>query len=104
MRADILRLCAVCVLIASPVAAPGHAEPQATPKTADEAALLHRQAVGDRWPDRWQGRHHYLFDDDNRPETTATNATADAQACATEPVRVRRADGSTEIVRIDRCR
>jgi hypothetical protein len=99
MRAVISGLFAACVLIALPV----HAAEQDAPKTADEAALLWKQAVGDRWPDRWQGRQHYLFDESNPPETTATSRASDALACADEPVRVRRADGSTRVERVNRC-
>jgi hypothetical protein len=101
MRVIVLGCLAACALIASPI---GAAEPEDEPKTADEAALMWMQAVGDRWPDRWQGRQHYLFDEDNPPETTATGRTNDAQACADEPVRVPRADGSTAIKRMNRCR
>ena len=98
MRAIALGLCATCVLIASPQLA---AEPKKLSKTADEAARM--QAVGDRWADRWQGRQHYLYDEDSPPETTASGA-RDAQACAAETMRVRRADGSAGSARIDRCR
>jgi hypothetical protein len=101
MRAVISALCVACVLIGSPSLA---GDPKEAPKTADEAALMWMQALGDRWPERWQGRRHYLFDEDNPPETTATGRAGDARACAGEPVRVRRADGSTEVQKTDRCR
>jgi hypothetical protein len=100
MRAIFAGLCVACV-IASPIHA---AEPKNAPKTADEAALMLKQAVGDRWPDRWQGRQHYLFDENNPLETTATSRSTSEQACADEPVRVPRADGSTKVVPMDRCR
>jgi hypothetical protein len=97
----VLGCLAACALIALPARG---AELTGEPKTADEAALMWMQAVGDRWPDRWQGRQHYLFDEDNPPETTATGRANDTQACANEAVRVPRADGSTAIERMNRCR
>jgi hypothetical protein len=95
MRAGLM-LCALCVVLNEPSVA-------AEPKSAEEAAVMQLEAVGDRWPDRWQGRQHYLYDEKNLPETTASRA-RDARACANEPVRVRRADGSTAVRRINRCR
>jgi hypothetical protein len=62
------------------------------------------QPLGDRWPDRWQGRQHYLYDQANPPETTASGGAADPRTCADTPVRVRRADGTTMIKRMNRCR
>ena len=101
MRAVFAGFCAVCVLIASPTYA---GEPGVVPRNAEEASLMHMQAVGDRWPERWQGRQHYLFDENSPPETTASGRATDALACADEPVRVRRADGTTGVSRINRCR
>jgi hypothetical protein len=83
------------VLIASSVRA---GEPKAA-----EAASMSQQAVGERWPDRWQGRRHYLFDETNPPETTASSRARGSQVCTDEPVRMRRADGSTAVERINRC-
>ena len=100
MRGIFAALCVACV-IASPAYA---GEPKDAPKTADEAALMLKQAVGERWPDRWQGRQHYLFDENNPPETTATRRSTSEQACADEPVRVPQADGSTKIEPMNRCR
>ena len=105
MRAIGFGLFAACVLIALPShAAERNDMSEDAPANAEEAATMHMQAVGDRWPDRWQGRQHYLFDKDDPPETTGSSRAAEPQACATEPVRVRRADGSTEVKRINRCR
>jgi len=95
MRAGLM-LCVLCVVMTHPSVA-------AEPKTADEAARMQMEAVGDRWPDRWQGRQHYLYDEQNPPQTTASRA-SDARACANEPVRVRRPDGSTVVQRVNRCR
>jgi hypothetical protein len=77
------------------------------PKNADEAEQLRMEAVGDRWPDRWRGRQHYLFDEESAPAahsngTDGRNA-SDARACASEAMRVRRPDGSTSVVRANRC-
>jgi hypothetical protein len=102
MRAVLFGLCAVCACAMCVLfAISGSA---ATPKNTDESALMQSEAVGDRWTDRWQGRQHYLYDDDNPPETTASGHATDAGACADEPVRMRRADGSTVVARINRCR
>jgi hypothetical protein len=81
---------------------PGQADP--TPKNASAAMQLQMEAVGDRWPERWQGRQHYLFDEEALPtaSTDGRNA-ADARACATQPMRVRQPDGKTTVVRVDRC-
>ena len=87
--------CVLCVLAAPSIAA--------EPKTTDEAAQMQMEALGDRWPDRWQGRQHYLYDEENLPQTTASGAN-DARACANEPVRARRADGSMTVERVNRCR
>ena len=81
---------------------PGLAAP--IPKSADEAMQLQMEAVGDRWPERWQGRQHYLFDEEALPtiSTDGRNA-ADARACANEPMRVRKPNGKTTVVRANRC-
>jgi hypothetical protein len=95
MRAGLM-LCFLCVVLTQPSVA-------AEPKTADQAARMQMEALGDRWPDRWQGRQHYLYDEENLPQTTAAGA-ADARACANEMMRVRRPDGSTRVQRVNRCR
>ena len=81
----------------------GYAAP--APRTADEAIELQMEAVGDRWAERWQGRQHYLFDDEAPAIGAATDgrAPADARACAQDAMRVRRPDGSTTIAHIRRC-
>jgi hypothetical protein len=81
---------------------PGQAAP--IPKNASEAAQLQLEAVGERWPDRWQGRQHYLFDEESRPTAhTDGRNSADARACANHAMRVRQPDGSTTVVRANRC-
>jgi hypothetical protein len=98
MRATILGIGTACVLLASP------SSPVAAPANADDSALLDIEALGDRAPDRWQGRQHYLYDDENQPNSaTVGSAPSEARACASEPVRVRRSDGSTLVRRIRRC-
>ena len=75
------------------------------PKTADGAIQLQMEAVGDRWPERWQGRQHYLFDE-QAPAVGATTdgrGPADTRACAEDAMRVRKPDGSTTIAHIRRC-
>lgn len=77
----------------------------ASPTSADDAALMQAEALGDRAPDRWQGRHHYLYDDDHQPNSeTVGSGDSNRSNCAQEPVRIRRSDGSTVVRRINRCR
>ena len=75
---------------------------QAAPIITDHGAstVIETQDGREAW--RVQGRHHYLFDDESQPSTTGS-AASDARACASEPVRVRRADGSTVLRRFKRC-
>jgi hypothetical protein len=76
----------------------------AAPASADDPALQNIEALGNREPDRWQGRHHYLYDDENQPgSATVGSAPSEALACANEPVRLRRSDGSTVVRRFRRC-
>jgi hypothetical protein len=97
MRASILTLCAACVLLTTPA----HA---AAPANSEDATLFNIEALADREPDRWQGRHHYLYDDEHQPgSATVGSAPSDPRACANEPVRMRRSDGSTVVRRIRRC-
>ena len=98
MRAICLAFCAACVL----PAAPSHAA--AGPRTADDAALLNIEALSDREPDRWRGRHHYLYDDEYQPSsTTVGSSPSDGRTCASQPVRMRRSDGTTVVRRLRRC-
>jgi hypothetical protein len=98
MRATILGISAACVLLTTP----SHAA--AAPSNSDDAILLNIEALADREPDRWRGRHHYLYDEENQPNSaTVGSAPSDALACANEPVRLRRTDGSTVVRRFRRC-
>ncbi len=94
MRAFILGLGAACAALAAPVrAAPN-------PTTADEAAVMRVEAE----QDRWQGRHHYLYDDENQPGAETLGAAAsDARACAQQTVRLKRSDRRTVIKHLKRC-
>jgi hypothetical protein len=98
MRTTILGLCVACasLTLSSPTAA--------APTGADEAGLPNIEALTSREPDRWQGRHHYLYDEDYQPGSATTgSAPSDPRSCAGEPVRMRRTDGSTVVRRIRRC-
>ena len=97
MRACFLSICAACVLLTTPAQA-------AAPTNSDDTTLPNIEALTDREPDRWQGRHHYLYDNEH-PSNSATvgSAPSDARACGNEPVRMRRSDGSTVVRRIRRC-
>ena len=98
MRAIVLRGCAAAVLLALPSVAPGHA---AAPMTADEAALMHAEAM----QDRWQGRRSYLYDDEYRPGTeTVGKRPSNPESCGDDAVRLRRSDGSTVVRHLRRCR
>src|SRR5207245_2926978 len=98
MRMIALGVCAACLLL---TALPHTA---AAPARADDPALQNIEALGDREPDRWQGRHHYLYDDDYQPgSATVGSAPSDARACSNEPVRLRRSDGTTVVRRFRRC-
>ena len=98
MRATIWCLYSVCVLMFTP------AQAAPAPPKADDVPRRNIEASSDREPDRWQGRHHYLYDDENQPNSaTVGSAPSDARNCGSEPVRLRRADGSTVLRRIRRC-
>ena len=98
MRTAILGVGTACVLLTTWLPA------AAAPTDADDAALPNIEAPADREPDRWQGRQHYLYDDENQPNVaTVGSAPSGARTCANEPVRMRRSDGSTVVRRIRRC-
>jgi hypothetical protein len=97
MRATILGACIACALLTTFAAA-------AAPTDTDDAALVNIEALGNREPDRWQGRHHYLYDDEYQPGAATTGSVpSDIRACGNEPVRMRRSDGTTVVRRIKRC-
>ena len=97
MQTTILGICTACALLTGPFAA-------AAPINADDPGQLNRATAGERAANRWQGRHHYLYDDENQPNTaTVGSATSEGRTCGSEPVRVRRPDGSTVVRRIKRC-
>ena len=99
MRATILGVCAACVLLITPSYAAVIA-----PTNADEASLMQIEGLGDRSADIWQGRHHYLYDDQYQPNSESVgSAPSDARACDREPVRLRRSDGKTVVRRLSRC-
>jgi hypothetical protein len=98
MRTTLLAFSAACVLLTTlnhrATAAPN----------PDAAASPPIETLSERNPDRWQGRQHYLYDDENRSDPATTgSAASDARACANEPVRLRRSDGTTVVRRLKRC-
>jgi len=99
MRVTALGVCVACLLLTALTTAAG------APATADDPALPNIEALGNREPDRWQGRHHYLYDDEHQPGTATTvgSAPSDARTCSNEPVRLRRSDGTTVVRRFRRC-
>jgi hypothetical protein len=71
---------------------------------AETADMMRREALADRYPDRWQGRQHYLFDETNkRAPATYGSATGDGLECRDVPARVKRPDGSTTVSRFNKC-
>ena len=79
-------------------AAPASAAPAVQDRTAEAG-----EPVGERWDDRWQGRHHWLYDD-VEPGASTDGHAANAQAdCRNVPVRMKRPDGSTVVRRLKRC-
>ena len=100
MRTTALGVCAACLLLTALT------DSAAAPATADDPALPNIEALGNREPDRWQGRHHYLHDDEYQPGTAGTVGSApssDARDCSNEPVRLLRSDGTTVVRRLRRC-
>ena len=94
MRATLFGLSAACLLLAGAA--------QAAPIASDNETAI--ETMNDREAGRLQGRHHYLYDDESQPTPTTTGSAAtDARACASEPVRVQRADGTTALRRFNRC-
>ena len=98
MRVTALGVCVACLLLTALTTS------AAAPASADDPALQNIEAPGNREPDRWQGRHHYLYDDEYQPgSATVGSAPPDARACSNEPVRLRRSDGTTVVRRFRRC-
>ena len=88
-----------CILLATP-------SQSATlpPANTDEAAMLRLEALSDRSPEQWQGRQHYLYDEDYQPgEETVGSAGSNPLTCSDERVRLRRSDGKTVIRRLNCC-
>ena len=98
MRAAII-FCTGCIFLANP--SHGATLP---PANSDEAARMRLEAISDRTPEQWQGRQHYLYDEDYQPgEETVGSAGSNPLVCSDEPVRLRRSDGKTIIRRLNRC-
>lgn len=93
MRAILRPVCAACVFLTLSTAA-----------GASSAGVETREPAEDALADRWQGRHHYLYDEENRPSPATTGASSsETSGCATTTVRMRRSDGTTVLRRIRRC-
>ena len=98
MRTIMLGVCVAGAFLTMPFSA------VAAPTASDEAGLPNIEALGDREPDRWKGRHHYLYDEEFQPGSgTVGSAPADPRTCAGEPVRMQRSDGTSVVRRIRRC-
>jgi hypothetical protein len=98
MRTTMLGVCAVGAFLTMPCPV------VASPAASDDAGLPNIEALGAREPDRWKGRHHYLYDDEFQPGPgTVGAAPTDPRPCASEPVRLQRSDGTSVVRRIKRC-
>ena len=74
------------------------------PTNADDATKMLLEAISDRSPEQWQGRQHYLYDEDHQPgEETVGSAGSNPLTCSDEPVRLRRSDGKSVIRRLNKC-
>jgi hypothetical protein len=70
------------------------------PASSDDPALMQIQAR----QDRWQGRQHFLYDEQHQPGADTVGASPlDARGCAEQPVRLKRSDGTTLVKRLKRC-
>ena len=67
----------------------------------DSVEALRIEALQNAGHDNWNGRHHYLYDDEYRPETTG--AAPGVKQCTDEVVRMQRSDGKTTIKHVNRC-
>jgi hypothetical protein len=90
-----MRAISLAAVLACSLLSPSHAA-ALPPTNADEASMMQAEALGDRSPDRWQGRQHYLYDNDHRPNWETV--------CVEQPVGMRRSDGTTVVRRINRCK
>ena len=92
MRALTLAVALVCC-----GSAIGGAQPRQN-ETQDELQI---EAAQDRGIDRWQGRQHWLYDQDNQPETNALARRE--EGCSEYRVRTPRAGGGSDIKRMEKC-
>src|SRR5262245_25716525 len=80
------------------MAAPAFSAPNQEQDTAHDD-----QPRGERYDERWQGRHHWLYDD-VEPGAATDGFAAKAQAnCRHVVVQLKRSDGTTVVRRIRRC-
>ena len=70
-------------------AGPSLAAPSLPPEV--ESTREEEEPQGDRFEDRWQGRQHWLYDE----QDAGRAANAQAPRCVNALVRVKRPDGST---------
>ena len=94
MRAPILAFCTACVLTA-PAFASSVVEPRPVEKLPVD--------VGDRYPERWQGRQHYLFDETYTGPQTDGRGSPDARECSDVTIQLKRTDGVSVTRRSSRC-
>jgi hypothetical protein len=74
------------------------------PANSDRTPVVRLDAVQVHSPERWQGRQHYLYDEDHQPGgETVGSAGSNAKSCEDERVQMRGSDGTTIIRRLNRC-
>ncbi|MBX9826455.1 MAG: hypothetical protein K2Y27_15880 [Xanthobacteraceae bacterium] len=87
MRPASLCMLASCLLSPVAIAADGEREERHRSEAMQGRGVAQRQ--------------HWLYDDENRPETFG--AAPNRPQCRSERVRVSRGDGTTTVTRIDKC-
>ncbi len=63
-----MRVISLSTVVIVALVSAGHAA-ALPPNKADEAASMQVEALGDRSPQRWQGRQHYLYDAEYQPNS-----------------------------------
>src|SRR4051812_8324964 len=97
MRTTRLGICTACVLLTSPF----HAA--AVPINGDEPGQPNTEALAEREPAPWEGRHHHPFHDEKHPNAAAVGAVAsEGRDGGREPVGVAASQRSPRVRAIKR--
>jgi len=101
MRAFLVSALTPSFLALSFLALSAAAPALSAPEHDNAAEVLRAEALQKAGRDNWKGRQHYLYDDENRPETDGM--APHIKGCMEEAVRMQRSDGKSTIKRINRC-